>query len=334
MKIEANAAIIQAILAKYNINSKIISIIPLQELRENGQSRLLYHIYLNDQNELVCRVSSEQNFPYTLIEQQCIFSEKLRHYGIPVAKKYKAGQTYCISKYYEGHTYCITIENFAGTDIKNVDLHLFGQLGKLLGKMHRISESDPTEIDYSPVTNGLKNGKAKFAKILTGLDSQVIGLECVRKAARMHDRLALLLRQGIDKLPHGAVHGDLGIFNNLLTNDGQYYIIDFNLASDETYLLDMVICFYSSINKYMVCNPEKKFGVADAFTKFTDGYYSERQLNDVERVWYAIAAALFDGLYYCKAVIEKYRRTGDKECLEKLAKASDHFAIGNHQWNW
>lgn len=323
---------IQKILYQYGIKEKILNIVSLQESRNQGQIRLLFQISLSNYSKLVCRISNEKGFTKKLIEQQCCFSEKMRKNGIPVAKKYKASDNYCIENIYEGYMCCVTLEDYAGLDLQKVTLETFGQLGRLMGQMHAASEHDPSEIDYSVIGKAIKNLDAKFDRILANADPAVQKLSCIKKIGEKHDGLIHTLRNKLDQLPHGAVHGDLGAFNNLVHKDGKIFIIDFNLAGDEPFLCDMLACFYSSIYKYSWKEELEKIDYEKAFSTYIQEYNYQRQLTKLEKSCFGVTAALFDGLYYCKSIIEEYSKTQNMECLEKFKTVWKHFDETKHDY--
>lgn len=330
---ETDTGTIRTILRQYGFREDISEIVPLQETEIPGRLRILYRIRLEDDRDLVCRISCEEHCPGKLIEQQSIFSEKLRSHKIPVAKKYTAGSRYCITENYKGRQCSVTLEEFAGTDVTEMDEQLFGQLGRLLGRMHAVSLDDPSKIDFSPIGMAIRSGRARFSRLLenTGIDGQE--LPGIRKTAAEHDRLVYLLGNVLDSLPHGAVHGDLGISNNLVTSKGKLFIIDFNLAGDEPFLCDLFSCFYSSVYGYKWRDRLPGIDRRKAYEEYISAYCGQRPLTGMEKTWFGAASALFDGLYYCKEIIEEYCSTGDAGCLDKMDSAPMHFDVALHSWH-
>ena len=301
----------------------------MEEMEEKNERRFLYRVDLQHGLQLVCRMSREDRYPRKLIEQQCAFSEKLRAYGLPTAKKYRlyGKEGSYVFEFQHSH---VTLEQYVGHDVNCINLAMLYQLGVLLGRMHYVSERDPSLIDYAPVSGAIRENKATFERILIRSDPALLQREDVRAAQILHDRLICQLRATLDELPHGAVHGDLGIFNNVVTVDGKLSIIDFNLAGDEPFLYELLSCFYSSIHKYTWRERWKGIDRQQALEGFLRGYASQRTLTDAEREQFGLASALFDGLFYCKAVLEEYGDTGDILVLEGFRAAAAKFDVSAH----
>lgn len=323
---------IQSALLRYGISGDIVGIATLQESKDPNKTRLIYRINLRSGLKLVCRISDEGNNSDLLVEQQSRFSEKLRAYGIPAARKYSVSGKYC-TRFSCGTTDCrFTLEEYAGTDVKRLDLETFRFLGRLLGKMHHISETDPSEIAYSSVRNAIMNGRARFDNVLKHADPAVGARRMVHTIREIHDGLVLQLREILDRLPGGAVHGDLSVFNNLVTMDGRISVIDFDLSGDEPFLCDLLGSIYSSLHKYQWRERMDRINRRDACSQMIASYCSQRNLHDVEIEYFPVAAALFDGLYYCKSLIEEYNLTKNEEVLDRFGVALSYFDLSRHKF--
>lgn len=309
----------KTILQAYGISTEIIDIIHLEEKKHELQ--LLYKINLQNGLELICHIFHKLHYSKDLMEQQGLFSEKLRSYGLPTAKKYKLYLTDENSYVFDFQDYHITLEQYAGIDINTVGLENFYQLGVLLGKIHFVSEYDPSQIDYTPVCQAIREGRATFDRILANYNSNLSCRQDIKTIQTLHDSLVYQLREVLEELPHGAVHGDLGIFNNLVTTERKLSIIDFHLAGDEPFLYDLLTCFYSSIYKYAWKNKLKDINNQQAFSHFLYGYVSQRKLTISEKQQFRLVSTFFDGLFYCKAILEEYDDTGDPLVLKRFRNA-------------
>ena len=320
------------ILQEYGFFGELRDLSPLQLTRNSGHIRSIYLVTLEGNLKIVCRISNEAHFPEKIVEQQCIFSEKLRENGIPVARKYKAKSgNYCIMFSVNSLMCCVTLEEYVGTEFKDVSLETFKMLGTLLGKMHFLSEHNPSEINYSTIGSAIRTDSARFSKLMVNSGLPIYNCSCIRELGAKHDALVLQLKRVLDDLPHGAVHGDMGVYNNLCIKNEIVSIIDFNLASDDPFLCDMFSCIYSSIYKNSQKCRLAGIDIDKAFCQFVLAYRSQRQLSNVEKNVYSTAAALFDGLYYCKAIIEEYSTTNDTSTLEQFNYAWTHFEPSSHE---
>ena len=318
----------EKILNDYGISEKVVNITSFQETVFDKQLRCIYQFDLSNKQKVVCRISRESNFSKELIEQQNCFSEKLRNYGILVPKKYCINGHYCIIEKFKNRICNITLEEYVGCDYENIKLSSFYFLGKMLGKMHFISEKDPTEIGYSHISKSIIMGRARFANLYHGIEREIEKLNDIKEIESLHDELVHKVKIILKGLPHGAVHGDLGIFNNIVTMNGKVYIIDFNLAGDEAFLCDMLCCFYSSIYKFA----EKKIyiDISEAYSYFIKGYFEYRKFSYIEIENFSIISVLFDGLFYSKSIIKEYNDNRNASVLEKLRCAKDKFDLQNH----
>lgn len=330
MSVMVDTAYLGSILRAYGISEQIIAVVPLEETDEGEELRLLYRLDLQSGLRLVCRISREARYPGTLVEQQSRFSEKLRSYGLPTAKKYRvlAGAN---SFVLDAQGCRVTLEQYVGADLDTVTLHTFFQLGLFLGQIHSVSERDPSPMDYAPMYQAIQQGRATFDRVLARSDPALGQHQDVRAVQALHDALVCRLREGGDRLPRGAVHGDLGAFNNLVTMEGRLFIIDFNLAGEEPFLFDLLSCFYASIYKYAWRGRLQGIDHRQAFSQFLWGYASRRKLTHEEVQQFGLAAALFDGLFYCKAILEEYSDTNDASVLGRFSAALEKFDPSRHR---
>ncbi len=318
------------ILFHFQVDNAVTSITILQEMVKGEQKRLIYQIGTACGRYWVCRLTSEENYPPNIIEQQSQFAMLLWHHGILTPKKMKNGKNYCIEIEWDNQSYYATLEEYAGADIEEVNLDTFGILGKLIGQMHAISEKYPIKIDFSSVRDVIHNGRAKFDRIVKQADLPQTCYDAIRRCAVIHDELINELRMLWNELPYGAVHGDIGICNNLVHMGSGIGIIDFNLAGTEAFLGDMLVTFYASIYKYSWQGKLAHISRDQAFQYFLKEYLTERSFTTVEKLVYSRATALFDGLFFSKAVVEEWNKTRDIDVLARLDEAVFHFNIENH----
>ncbi len=316
----------QRILWRFSIQETTLSFVPIQEtFREDG-IRLIYELTTVQGGHWVCRLSSERNYPKSLVERQSLFSELLRMHGVLIPHKIKSDEGYCSSMAFGPYLFQVTVEEWIGRNLDEVTEETFLSLGKLLGRCHILSERHPMKLGYSTISKSIKNGQACFRKILCSVPHWISYQE-VADAARLHDALVLHLASIQETLPTGAVHGDLGIFNNLLQTEKGIAMIDFNMAGDEVFLWDMLITYYASIHKYSWRKRLARLNLMTCYSSFFSGYQGVRTLTEVERSTFPEAAALFDGLFYCKAIVEEYWDCRDLSFLKKFREAREHFTV-------
>lgn len=75
------------ILFHFQVDNAVTSITILQEMVKGEQKRLIYQIGTACGRYWVCRLTSEENYPPNIIEQQSQFAMLLWHHGILTPKK-------------------------------------------------------------------------------------------------------------------------------------------------------------------------------------------------------------------------------------------------------
>ena len=314
----------------FGINQEVNSYIPIQETVEIENEKLIILVKTVNGSKYICRYYKGSHFSKTVIEQQSQFADVLKNNGIITPNKYSCKGSYCLPFTFGNKKYLTTIEDFlAGNDF-GIDLQLFEKLGRLLGCLHRISEKVPTKIDYSPITDSIISGKARFEAILNKTSKTFEISDRITKIGGLHDRLVNQLSENWCTLPCGSVHGDLSVFNNIIEVDGSIGIIDFDLAGNETYLSDLLITFYSSLYKYYPDREKTNIDVSKAYKMFFRGYLSQRKLTETEISVFPEMAALFDGLYFSKMLLSEWNQTHGSIVLKQFDKAYRHFNVYKH----
>lgn len=316
----------EAILTLFNVYDLPRAIHCLEESGQGDNYRGIFRIETFS-SDLVCRICGEKVCPKWLIEQRVRFSNLLYQNGVPVAKNLGSNSSSCINIQLEESKckYNVSLEKYLGSDLIHADLSTFRTFGKLIGQMHRISQAHSAKIGISYVASALKSNKASFARIMEKSNPTFTNESLVNRLAFMHDELITELIKKWETLPAGAVHGDLGIYNNLTQTENGLGIIDFNRAGDEVFLGDALSTFYASIHKLSWQERLASIPQNQALYAFFSGYNSERKLNKIETKIYPLIAALFDGLFYCKNAIELWNIGAQSEALERMQMGESHF---------
>ena len=152
----------------------------------------------------------------------------------------------------------------------------------------------------------------------------------LHRLALMHDKLVETLVPIWNTLPAGAVHGDLGIYNNLMQTKYGLGIIDFNRSGDEVFLGDALSAFYASVHKLSWQERLSAISKDEALHVFLSGYGSQRILTTVETEYYHLVAALFDGLFYCKSAIELWNIGDWNGAVKNMRMGDMHFDPDMH----
>lgn len=291
------------ILELYGVTGTIEFVNKIQNCSSNvDKIRLIYQIDTSEGQKLICKANHEVNYPQWLIEKQSHFAMFLYNNGIPTAKKLTSNNKYCIKLPSHRLNLDVTLEEYAGQDLKNINLDTFCKFGELLGKIHSISEHYTQHIGFSATYTALSSGKATYKNILRHTKKRLPNIPEVNKAAILHDTLVGILRSRWKQLPQGTVHDDIGIFNNLVIHNNKIAVIDFNMAGEDVYLVDLLASYYSSYYKYYNnLSSQYENALIDFFMK---GYTTYRKLTLVEELNFPIISSLMRGIFYTKLFID------------------------------
>lgn len=317
-----------SIIAIYGIHSEAIKFKELQSILSDKNIRLIYIIQTKDKQRFVCRITHESHYPIWLIQKQSLFAMCLYNNGISTAQKLHCNGNYCIQWRKNGIVFSITLERYAGNDLKTVNIDTFRVLGELLGHTHAISQMYKQSIGFSFTMNAINTGRAKYKNIfINAKDIYLCEVE-ISKAAYLHDSLIHILRTIWPALPQGAVHGDLGLFNNILMSKNRFVIIDFNLSGDEAYLFDLMTTFYSSFYKFCSKKEFYSVNVLSLLHIFLKGYIKYRKLTTFEKQNFKLISALVNGIFYTKYLIKQYHDELYYDNIDKIEYIENIFYSG------
>lgn len=318
---------LQNILSSFGIFENVLLTEILENLKTKDKYRIIYKIITNS-NTWVCRISNEKGYTCNIIEKQEDFAMILRQNGVSVPLKIKSNGKYCQQFDIDNIIVNVTLERF----IKSVDSenpkNLFYKLGNIIAEIHNISENKKSIIGKSFLSSEILSGNAKFNKIILKSKPKIYVFEELKVAEELHDSLVDYISVRLCNLPKGAVHGDLGIYNNLLIASDGLYVIDFNLCGDEYFIIDALSALFSSL----YYDIEIPFKVKDsAIGLFLKGYIEVRKISFNEKALFPYVAALFDGVYYSKMCISYWNKGRQKEALKLLTKTKEHFDIDRYK---
>lgn len=316
------------ILNSYGISAEIQYFECVQRLDELKCVRELFYIETVD-GRYICRLSNETNYPIPLIERQSFFAMMLYKNGVITAKKLQSNGCFCTEMSISNIPLKITLEEYLGKDLEDISLDSFFEFGSLLGRIHCVSENNRAKIGKSFISEAINNNRTDINRIFNHAIPLFGESKIKSELASAHDYLIKQTKSYLGRLPCGAVHGDLGIFNNLIDTVKGIGVIDFNLAADEAYIMDAVITYYSSIHKYAWQKKYESIGVDQIHKYFWKGYFQERSLNDLELECLSTISSLFDGLFYCKYLVDMWNSGEHDKAKKCLSKAMTCFCKNN-----
>ena len=322
----------QNVFGKFELGQDIVEYQLIQETSDIYDEKLIYFVKNSENKCYVCRYYYGGHYSESVIEQQSNFAMTLYKNGIITPLKYKHNGHYCIKILINNKMYLVTLEDYLLGQSFEMSPQLFGKLGRLLGKLHSISENNPTKINYSIIDDGFKSGTAKFDKILNKAVKPIIKNETIYQISKTHDGLVNELMKEWWMLPKGSVNGDLSVFNNIIDVNHEIGIIDFDLAGNETYLGDMLITFYSSLYQCFTVSEKYLHQIQEISKQYFDEYCSQRKLTEIELSIFSKTAALFDGLYFCKMIVDEWNYTQNESILKKIDEAHRYFDVSLHDF--
>ncbi len=317
------------ILSAYGVSAPLIKMQPLQRSANSPNLlRLIYRLDTADGHQWVCRLTHAPSHQLAIAEQQALFAMLLYTHGIPTPSKLRCKGSYCSDQLMDEKKFCVTLESYMGIDLEIADLYTFDMLGEMIGRIHMVSQEHPIYIGFSTTFQEISTGQARYANILRQAQPKLPQTPAIMEATHLHDGLVDMLRPVWNTLPRGAVHGDLGIYNNFVVSNTGLTVIDFDLAGDEVYLGDLLAAYYSSIHKYTW--QARLVGIDHTMAKerFLEKYSAWRKLATLEQQYFPVVSALFDGLFYSKAAVERWNKHPTPDALAYFEKAPALFSAG------
>lgn len=329
------------LLGEYGISSEITGIGYYSDYSGADGIKIIARIDVKHRPPLVLKLLREAAHPHEQIERQCLFSEHLRRNGIPTPERYSKGGEYCLDRVVDGERVDVTLEDWCGEELTAIDRDTAAEAGKLMARIHRISFRDNFKIGAPTLFGALGrndvSGLGKFREMYKKAEES--RFKSVTYPHPLCTKLALfgeiidIFEQKLanasavwDRLPRGAVQGDISI-NNLTWRDGRLTVFDYNNAGDETLIGDMVL--EGLLTAY---ESELAEGLTDSdrnsiFLSFLDGYRSICPLTHDERIaacelYPAYNALWFSRISSCEGrfpdSLEAVMERGDCERADEL----------------
>lgn len=234
-------------------------------------------------------------------EEQAKFSEFLRINDIPVPHKYKAKNKYVNSFTFEDEKFYVTVEDYWGENLNIISLESTAVLGKLLAMMHELAIKYDYHLTKGSIYRAMISGKVGIDKIWKS-SSALIDAGMYERIKLTHENAITTIGKMWKDLPINAVHGDLGLVNNITIHNNKYGIIDFNLSGDEVLLSDMLITWYSSVYSFNLALILTRSEIKKNRKKFFDAYICNRNLTVNEKGYLYKMACLINGIYFNRFV--------------------------------
>lgn len=260
--------------------------------------RLIIKAELESGLPLVIRLKNEADAAIEMIESQCCFADAMRKSGIITPYQYKSNGAF--AKWYQinGYDVIVTVEQFAENEIKAVDAIIAEKTGKLLAKMHNISEKQDLHVCNRVLFDPFAaNDLFDFESFLLlepalGDNERALFHKIVQKYHAYMEILAPLKRQ-----PKYAVQGDISNCNLYQTSTGEIGIFDFNRCGDNNLFCDAIMqaVFEARLMDYR--DDAGRDIETEILTSFLEGYRSVREFSEEQKNWYSYLKAIINAFW-------------------------------------
>lgn len=253
------------------------------------------------------------------IEKQSAFSEFMRRNGIQTPMRYMANGSYCHEYLYRNLPCNVTVEDWYGEEIMEINADIAYKIGELMARMHLLSLENNCEIGCGTLFSAAYwNDVDAFQAFCELGKNENLDQTIVAHITQLHDEKIEALRAIWDTLPKAAVQGDISI-NNLVSGEDGLIVFDYNNAGDEVLVSDLVM--EGLLTAYEMELPEgADQGLRETlFPALLNGYLSVRKLREEEADAAWIAYTLYHSLWFTRVIY-------NEDSLEKLVKAENYTA--------
>ena len=291
---------------EYGWNVKVV----LSVLLENGQRVVIKIVNGKGDNMLEEREKTEK---------QSTFSAFMRQNGIITPKCYMSNGKYCNEYVYNDFPCNVTVEDWCGEEITEINTEISYKIGELMARMHILSLNNDYEIGcgtlFSAAHQNDVDAYEDFCKICENECLDQVVIEQIKK--HRNEKLAAI-RVVWDELPKAAVQGDISI-NNLAYGNEILTVFDYNNAGDVVLVSDLVLeglltAYEMDLPKGIDQSVREQF-----FPALLKGYLSVRQLSEEEADVAWSIYTLYHSLWFSRI---KY----NEDSLEKLVKKGDYLS--------
>lgn len=291
---------------------------------EHGDNlvKIILSVLLENGKRVVIKILHEQDDllkDRDKIEKQSAFSEFMRQRGIKTPMRYMANGRYCNEYIYNDLPCNVTVEDWCGEEIMEINTDISYKVGELMARMHILSLENKCEIGCGTLFSAAGwNDVDAFPQFCEICKDQHLDQSIAEQIKRLHDEKLEAIRIVWDRLPKAAVQGDISI-NNLVYGEDELIVFDYNNAGDEVLISDLVM--EGLLTAYEMDLPEgadqscrEKF-----FPALLNGYLSIRKLNEEEADTAWIVYTLYHSLWFSRVVY-------NDDSLEKLVEKEDYTA--------
>jgi Ser/Thr protein kinase RdoA (MazF antagonist) len=311
---------LEVCLERFNVKNTIVSWDMLADGPDHPVPydviRKIIYIRLDNGSSYVIKFIREEVFPTEIIESQSAFSDLLGEHGIRTPKRIKKDGCYCISFEKEGLRMDVTIEEWLGQKIPHLTLPLFSEVGRIMGKMHRISLLNKPKIGFSLLYNEILQKDTSYERLWGRVSHDFIPQDDYEEILCIYNSRLENVKKIWTQLPKSAVQGDIYSCNNLAIVEDELAVYDFNLAGDEVLMGDFFLCWFRTIYDERIESDLKLLNENEMWKTFLTNYEKERPFTEIEKKYMPDVYALLGTVYFTKMMV-CWVATGRKNLAEQ-----------------
>lgn len=318
-KIEKEA--IEAILHRYGFYGRAMEQKAyIHAMEENGWMKLIFRVTLEDGTRLVIKLLHEDDDPAAemkKVENQSIFSERMRSCGIRTPKRHQADGRYCTAFRYQDCPCAVTVEDWCGEEITQITTEIAYEIGALMARMHLFSLEHGCVIGHRTLFSAAYwNDVDAFEQFCGITRDGNLNQDVTAQIKALREEKLRRIRSGWESLPKAAVQGDISI-NNLVRDEAGLIVFDYNNAGDEVLISDLVLEGLLTAYEMDLPDGTPASHREQLFPAFLEGYLSVRRLNEAEAHTAWEVYTLYHGLWFTRII---YNDTS----LYSLVKKGDY----------
>ena len=288
------------ILEHFNINENVESWDELVHIENRIDEKYVLKHYFRVHTEVSSYILKLLSLPMCstiLLEGQSRFSEFYRANGIPTPKRFLSIKgNYLLPWVWKNKDIYISIESDAGMQISHFSKETIIIMGKMLGRMHKISEENQCHFQPGSLYLEFKSGKTTYLPLWKSVGTDFLPQELFKEIQNAYDEHLKTMRADWEHLPRFAVQSDMYRMN-LTIKDGEIQLIDYDRVGDEVLLADLLVTWFRFrfdpfIREYFV-----NLDSSEYWHLFFESYLSERELLPEEqnalKYMYGIIGAVF-----------------------------------------
>lgn len=318
-------SVIEAILELYGLNTAFCE--QNEYINYNGEHgdnlvKVILSVLLEDGKRVVIKILHEQEDllkDRVKIEKQSAFSEFMRQNGIKTPMRYMANGSYCNEYIYNNLPCNVTVEDWCGEEITEINTEISYKIGELMARMHILSLNNNYEIGCGTLfLAAYWNDVDAYEDFCRICENEHLDRTVVEQIKKHRNEKLEAIRSVWERLPKAAVQGDISI-NNLVYGKDELTVFDYNNAGDEVLISDLVM--EGLLTAYEMDLPE---GTDQSireqfFPALLKGYLSLRELSEEEADTAWIIYTLYHSLWFTRIVY-------NEDSLEKLVEKKDYIS--------